>query len=64
MFADLFENIEPSSPFVDQRWEFIKENQNVKKQENTLSTKRAIKKRKKEERKHALDKEKKTIFFS
>ena len=53
----------PSAP----RWEFIKENKKVRKQEKTLSTKKAIKKpRKKKERKHALDQEsdqeKKTIM--
>ena len=53
------------SSFVQLRWEFIKENKKVKKKENTLSTKRAnkTKKRKndndqeKKERKHALDQE-------
>ena len=39
------------------RWEFIKEYKKVRKQENTISTKKVIKK-KKEERKHALDQEK------
>ena len=42
------------------RWEFIKENKIVRKQENTLSTKKVIKKKKqRKERKHALDQEKK-----
>ena len=34
----------PGAP--GQRWEFIKENKKVRKQENTLSTKKAIKKKK------------------
>ena len=38
------------------RWEFIKENKKVRKRENTLSTKKDIRKK---ERKHALDQEKK-----
>ena len=38
------------------RWEFIKENKKVRKQEKTLSTKRAIKK-KRRMKKHALDQE-------
>jgi len=33
------------------RWEFIKENKKVKKQENTLSTKKAIKKKKEKKKK-------------
>ena len=37
-----------------QSWKFIKERKKVRKQENTLSTKKATKKKK---RKHALDKE-------
>ena len=41
----------------NQRWEFIKENKRVRKQENTLSTKKAIKRTRKKERKHALDQE-------
>ena len=55
-------------------WEFIKENKKVRKQENTLSTKKAIKKKekittvKKKERKHTLDQEsdqeRKTFFLS
>ena len=49
-------------------WEFIKENKKVRKQENTLSTKKTIKKK---ERKHVLDqesdqekKEQFSLFFS
>ena len=41
----------------NQRWEFIKENKKVRKQENTLSTKKAIKKTRKKERKQELDQE-------
>ena len=41
----------------DLRWEFLKENKKVRKQENALSTKKAIKKRRKQERKHALGQE-------
>ena len=55
------------------RWEFIKENKKVRKNENTLSTKKAIKKKekntlltKKKVRKrdldHAIEQEKKTSF--
>ena len=40
----------------DLRWEFIKENKKVRKQEHTPSTKKAIKKKRKK-RKHALDQE-------
>ena len=40
----------------DLRWEFIKENKKVRKQEHTPSTKKAIKK-KRNKRKHALDQE-------
>ena len=40
---------------INQRWDFIKENKKVRKQENTLSTKKATKKK----RKFALDQEKK-----
>ena len=43
--------------FVVQRWEFIKENKKVRKQENRLSTKKVIKKKKKKDGKHALDQE-------
>ena len=38
--------------------EFIKENKKVRKQEITLWTKKAIKKKRKKERKHALDQKK------
>ena len=46
----------------NQLYLFIKENKKVRKQENTLSTKKAIKKKerqrsRKKERKHALDQE-------
>ena len=41
----------------NQLYLFIKENKKVRKQENTLSTKKAIKKKRKIERKHALDQE-------
>ena len=34
-----------SAPISFQRWEFIKESKKVRKQENMLSTKKAIKKR-------------------
>ena len=50
------------------RWEFIKENNKVRKQENTLLTKKAIKKKRKKI--HALnqgsdqEKKEKTFFFS
>ena len=39
------------------RWEFIKENKNVRKQENTLSAKKTIKIKRKNRKKHALDHE-------
>ena len=38
----------PGAP--GQRWEFIKENKKVRKQENTLSTKKVIKKKRKKTR--------------
>ena len=39
------------------RWEFIKENKKVRKQENTLSTKKSYQEIKKKRKKHALDEE-------
>ena len=59
----------PLNPKVRLRWEFIKENKKVWKQENTNLTKKAIKKTRKQERKQELDQEsdqvkkKKNSFF-
>ena len=39
-----------------QSWEFIKENKKVRKQENTISTKKATKKEKKERKKEKTTK--------
>ena len=43
-----YKEILPTDRPVQKRWEFIEENKKVRKQENTLSTKKAIKKKKKE----------------
>ena len=45
-----------------QRWEFIKENKKVRKQEKKNLTKKAIKEKRKQERKHALVQEKLSFF--
>ena len=48
-----------TSFLTPQRWEFIKEKEEVKKKEITFSTRKATKKKRKKERKHALDQESK-----
>ena len=50
-FETSFNNIYP------QRWKFIKEDKNVRKQEKTLSAKKTIKIKRKNRKKHTLDHE-------
>ena len=45
----VLKSLSPSDYNGALRWEFIKENKKVRKQENTLSTKKAIKKKKKKQ---------------
>ena len=45
--------------FANLRWEFIKENKKVRKQENTLRSRKRSRKKKRRKKIHALDQEKK-----
>ena len=57
----VLKSLSPSDYNGALRWEFIKENKKVRKQENTLSTKKAIKKKIKKEKKENMLSTKKAL---